>query len=138
MVAGWLLGRPCTTLRLHKDVACLAGAHKTQPVGMLRPPNQTVLAGRVLGCLIHVALSWFSWPLIRARQAAPKCAPQKVSRPELAMQDEIGPGVPSSVLEYTVMVLVVAPNRDLAQYIVTTMYPEYESISIPDEPYTPD
>ena len=57
---------------------------------------------------------------------------------ELAMQDEIGPGVPSSVLEYTVMVLVVAPNRDLAQYIVTTMYPEYESISIPDEPYTPD
>ena len=57
---------------------------------------------------------------------------------ELAMQDEIGPGVPSSVLEYTVMVLVVAPNRDLAQYIVTTMYPEYESLSIPDEPYTPD
>ena len=57
---------------------------------------------------------------------------------ELAMQDKIGPGVPSSVLEYTVMVLVVAPNRDLAQYIVTTMYPEYESISIPDEPYTPD
>jgi hypothetical protein len=57
---------------------------------------------------------------------------------ELSMQDEIGPGVPSSVLEYTVMVLVVAPNRDLAQYIVTTMYPEYESISIPDEPYTPD
>ena len=57
---------------------------------------------------------------------------------ELAMQDENGPGVPSSILEYTVMVLVVAPNRDLAQYIVTTMYPEYESISIPDEPYTPD
>lgn len=53
---------------------------------------------------------------------------------ELAMQDEIGPGVPSSVLEYTVMVLVVAPNRDLAQYIVTTMYPEYETISVPDEP----
>ena len=34
---------------------------------------------------------------------------------------------------YTVAVDVVAPNRDLAQYIVTTMYPEYESISIPDE-----
>ena len=35
---------------------------------------------------------------------------------------------------YTVAVEVVAPNRDLAQYIATTMYPEYESISIPDEP----
>lgn len=35
---------------------------------------------------------------------------------------------------YTVAVEVVAPNRDLAQYIVTTMYPEYESISISDEP----
>ena len=35
---------------------------------------------------------------------------------------------------YTVAVDVVAPNRDLAQYIATTMYPEYESISIPDEP----
>ncbi len=35
---------------------------------------------------------------------------------------------------YTVAVDVVSPNRDLAQYIVTTMYPEYETISISDEP----
>jgi hypothetical protein len=35
---------------------------------------------------------------------------------------------------YTVAVEIVAPNRDLAQYIVSTMYPEYETISVPDEP----
>ncbi len=38
---------------------------------------------------------------------------------------------------YTVAVDVVAPNRDLAQYIVSTMYPEYETISVPDEPQSP-
>ena len=35
---------------------------------------------------------------------------------------------------YTVAVDVVAPNRDLAQYIVTTMYPDFETIFVPDEP----
>jgi hypothetical protein len=39
---------------------------------------------------------------------------------------------------YTVAVDVVAPNRDLAQYIVSTMYPEYETISVPDEPQSPE
>jgi len=29
---------------------------------------------------------------------------------------------------------VVSPNRDLAQYIVTTMYPDYSSICISDKP----
>ena len=39
---------------------------------------------------------------------------------------------------YTVAVEVVAPNKDLAQYIVSTMYPEYETISVPDEPQSPE
>jgi len=33
-----------------------------------------------------------------------------------------------------VAVDVVAPNRDLAQYIAATMYPDYSYLSIPDEP----
>ena len=33
-----------------------------------------------------------------------------------------------------VAVDVVAPNQQLAQYIVTTMYPDYESMSINDRP----
>ena len=53
---------------------------------------------------------------------------------ELAMQDEIGPGVPSGTMFYNVEVYVVAPTQPLAQYIVATMYPEYESIIIDDEP----
>ena len=39
--------------------------------------------------------------------------------------------VPSHI---SVTVDVVAPNRDLAQYIVATIYPEYTSLCIDDEP----
>ena len=39
---------------------------------------------------------------------------------------------------YSVDVYVVAPNQSLAQYIVTTMYPEFESLCIDDEPMTPE
>jgi hypothetical protein len=53
---------------------------------------------------------------------------------ELSMQDEIGPGVPTGTLYYTVEVYVVAPTQALAQYIITTMYPEYESVFIDDDP----
>ena len=38
----------------------------------------------------------------------------------------------------TVDVYVVAPDANLAQYIVTTMYPEFESLSVDDEPVTPE
>ena len=51
---------------------------------------------------------------------------------ELAMEDV---GESSS---YSVDVYVVAPNQSLAQYIVTTMYPEFESLSVDDEPVTPE
>ena len=51
---------------------------------------------------------------------------------ELAMED-----VGESSFYY-VDVYVVAPNQNLAQYIVTTMYPEFESLSIDDEPMTPE
>ena len=33
-----------------------------------------------------------------------------------------------------VEVYVVAPTSELAMYIVSTMYPDYESISVDDEP----
>ena len=36
-------------------------------------------------------------------------------------------------LIYTVK-FVVSPTQQLAQYIITTMYPEYESVFIDDEP----
>jgi len=49
---------------------------------------------------------------------------------ELAMQD----GDSDIQRIYNVCVDVVAPNRDLAQYIVATMYPEYASLSVSDEP----
>ena len=49
---------------------------------------------------------------------------------ELAMQD----GESDKQMIYNVEVYVVAPTQALAQYIVTTMYPEYESIIIDDEP----
>jgi len=49
---------------------------------------------------------------------------------ELSMLD--GPN--DNPTYYTNAVDVVAPNRDLAQYIATTMYPDYESICIGDEP----
>ena len=51
---------------------------------------------------------------------------------ELAMED-VGE---SSI--YSVDVYVVAPDANLAQYIVTTMYPEFESLSVDDEPVTPE
>ena len=51
---------------------------------------------------------------------------------ELAMED-----VGESSF-YSVDVYVVAPNQNLAQYIVTTMYPEFESLSVDDEPMTPE
>ena len=50
---------------------------------------------------------------------------------ELAMQD----GDSDMQRIYTVCVDVVAPNRDLAQYIATTMYPDYTSICIDDKPF---
>ena len=46
---------------------------------------------------------------------------------ELSMQD-------THFYTYTVKVYVVAPTQELAQYIVATMYPDYESISVDDEP----
>ena len=49
---------------------------------------------------------------------------------ELAMQD----GESDKQMIYNVEVYVVAPTQPLAQYIVATMYPEYESIIIDDEP----
>ena len=51
---------------------------------------------------------------------------------ELAMED-----VGESSF-YSVDVYVVAPNQSLAQYIVTTMYPEFESLCVDDEPMTPE
>ena len=49
---------------------------------------------------------------------------------ELAMQG----GETDEQLYYTVAVDVVASTPELAQYIVTTMYPDYASVSVPDEP----
>ena len=51
---------------------------------------------------------------------------------ELAMED-----VGESSF-YSVDVYVVAPNQSLAQYIVTTIYPEFDSLSLDDEPMTPE
>ena len=49
---------------------------------------------------------------------------------ELPMQDVPG----GDVTFYDVDVYVVSPTQELAQYIVSTMYSEYQSISIDDEP----
>ena len=49
---------------------------------------------------------------------------------ELPMQDTPG----DDIYYYSLDVYVVAPNSNLAQYIVTTMYPDYESICVDDEP----
>ena len=49
---------------------------------------------------------------------------------ELAMQG----GDTDEQLSYTVEVFVVSPTQELAQYIIATMYPEYESLCIDDEP----
>tara|TARA_Y100000004_G_scaffold33961_1_gene36189 strand:+ start:658 stop:903 length:246 start_codon:yes stop_codon:yes gene_type:complete len=51
---------------------------------------------------------------------------------ELAMQDS------DTSDFYSVDVYVVAPDANLAQYVVTTMYPEFESLSVDDEPMTPE
>ena len=49
---------------------------------------------------------------------------------ELSMQDTPG----DDIQFYDVDVYVVAPNQALATYIVATMYPDYESLCIDDEP----
>ena len=49
---------------------------------------------------------------------------------ELAMQG----GDTDEQLTYNVEVFVVSPTQELAQYIIATMYPEYESLCIDDEP----
>lgn len=49
---------------------------------------------------------------------------------ELSMQDTPG----DEPYIYSVEVYVVSPTQALAQYIVSTMYPEFESFSIDDEP----
>jgi len=49
---------------------------------------------------------------------------------ELAMQG----GDTNEQLTYSVEVYVVAPTQALAQYIVATMYPDYEGIFVDDEP----
>ena len=49
---------------------------------------------------------------------------------ELTMQG----GETDEQLIYTVEVFVVSPTQELAQYIIATMYPEYEFLSIDDEP----
>ena len=51
---------------------------------------------------------------------------------ELAMED-----VGESSF-YSVDVYVAAPTQALANYIVATMYPEFESLCINDEPMTPE
>jgi hypothetical protein len=49
---------------------------------------------------------------------------------ELPMQDTPG----DDTLFYSVDVYVVAPTSALAQYIVSTMYPDYLSLCIDDDP----
>ncbi len=49
---------------------------------------------------------------------------------ELSMQG----GDNDEQLFYNVDVYVVAPTQELAQYIVATMYPDYESLQIDDDP----
>ena len=48
---------------------------------------------------------------------------------ELSMQE-----TPGDFHIYNVEVYVVATTQELAQYIVATMYPDYESISVDDQP----
>lgn len=49
---------------------------------------------------------------------------------ELPMQDTPG----DDLYFYSVEVYVTAPTRDLACYIVSTMYPDYESMCSDDNP----
>jgi len=51
---------------------------------------------------------------------------------ELAMQGD----KTDKQFVYNVEVYVVAPTVALAQYIVATMYPDYEGIFVNDEPLT--
>jgi hypothetical protein len=56
----------------------------------------------------------------------------RVWRVELELPLENAPeDVPSSI---DVAVDVVAPTRDLAQYIAATMYPDYTSLCIDEQP----
>jgi len=50
---------------------------------------------------------------------------------ELPIQDTPG----DDILFYSVDVYIVAPTQALAQYIVSTMYPDYLSLCIDDEPF---
>ena len=53
---------------------------------------------------------------------------------ELGMQDTLDePAYP-----LWIVVDVIAPNRELAYYIVSVMYPDYETIKIEDEPLSED
>ena len=53
---------------------------------------------------------------------------------ELAMQDTPG----DDYNYYRVEVHVISPTQALAQYIVSTMYPDYESLSVDDYPMQPE
>jgi hypothetical protein len=50
-------------------------------------------------------------------------------------EDSLPDDVPSHIF---VTVDVVAPNRDLAQYVAATLYPSYSSLCIDDEPLSPN
>ena len=53
---------------------------------------------------------------------------------ELGMQDTLDePAYP-----LWIVVDVIAPNRELAYYIVSVMYPDYATINIEDEPLSED
>ena len=53
---------------------------------------------------------------------------------ELGMQDTLDePAYP-----LWIVVDVIAPNRELAYYIVSVMYPDYETINIEHEPLSED
>lgn len=52
---------------------------------------------------------------------------------ELPMQDVPG----GDINYYTVEVLVVANSPDMAQFIASQLYPDYESISVQDYPIRP-
>jgi hypothetical protein len=56
----------------------------------------------------------------------------RVWRVEVELPLEDAPDDVPNVIDVTVD--VVAPNRDLAQYIAATIYPEYLSLCIDDEP----
>ena len=59
----------------------------------------------------------------------------RVWRVELELPLEDAPEDVPSVI--SVAVDVVSPTRDLAQYIAATIYPEYISLCIDDEPLSP-